>query len=232
MESLKTKIKEFLKIEYDFGCGFGDDGSGDSSVYGSGYGYGSGSGSGDGFGYGYGPGSSDGFGYGDGTGYGFGLNYSNKLGIKFFNKQEVYMVDEVPTIITNIKNNFAKGAILNSDLTLTPCFIVKANNLFAHGKTLREAIINLQSKMFSKLNIDERIKEFNKIFKPNQKYKGHEFYKWHNLLTGSCELGRNTFIKNHNINLDDEFTIEEFVNICKDSYGGEIISRLIKEEKE
>lgn len=235
MGNLKTKIKEFLKIEYDFGYG-----SGTPYGYGHGHGYGSGYGHDDcsGWGYGYDPdslygyGSGYGYGYGSGSSYGYDICNDPSADLLKFNEFDIYSIDGVPTIITNIKNNFAKGAIVNKDFTLTPCYIVKGHNLFAHGETLKKALEDLQDKIFDELDVDERIKEFNKIFKPNQKYKGHEFYKWHTLLTGSCELGKKAFIKNNNINLDDEFTVKEFIDICKNTYGGEIISRLIKEEKE
>lgn len=70
---------------------------------------------------------------GSGTGYGSGA------GVKSFLGQAVYMIDDVPTLIDHVHGNIAKGAILNSDLTTTPCYIVKSGGWFAHGETLREA---------------------------------------------------------------------------------------------
>lgn len=188
----ELKIKKFINFNdgYDTGNGSGygsgngngyGDGDGSGNGYGDGsgvgYGYGSGTGNGSGSGVGYGCGFGDGAGFGDGgSGYGTGLNYSGKWGIKFFNKQEVHVIDTVQTIIFNIKNNIAKGAVLNSDLTLTPCYIVKANNLFAHGKTLREAVSSVRDKVFATLNIEEKIDEFHKKFKPGKKYKGNYNY--------------------------------------------------------
>ena len=52
------------------------------------------------------------------------------------------------------------------------------------------------------------------------------FFEWHNKLTGSCEFGRNSFIKNHGINLDDMYSVSEFINITKNDYGSEIIRQL------
>lgn len=72
---------------------------------------GSGSGSGDGSGYGYG--------YGDGSGYGYGD------GIKTFNGDKVYIIDDIPTIIKHVHDNVAKGYILNDDFTLTETFVAK-----------------------------------------------------------------------------------------------------------
>lgn len=64
------------------------------------------------------------------------------------------------------------------------------------------------------------------------KYKGTEFYTWHHILTGSCEMGRNSFVKNHELNLENKYTVKEFIDICKNDYGSEIIRKLEKLYKE
>ena len=243
MEILENKIKKFLSLDfgngsgYDYGAGFG---SGDGSVYGHGYGagFGSGNGSDYGSGHGYGDGNGyvfdngSGYGYGDGNGHGFdngsgyGYGDGNSFIIKEINSMRVYKIDAIQTIITHVLKNIAKGFILTDDLTLKKCYIVKGQNMFAHGETLEKAREDLQNKIFSNLDVEGRIKEFKDKFKDNKKYKGTEFYKWHNLLTGSCEMGRNEFVRNHNINLEDEFSVKEFIELTKNGYGSEIIKQL------
>jgi hypothetical protein len=212
---MEAKVKEFVKFEsnYGFGCG---DGSG--SGFGDGYGSGSGNGNGNGFGDGYGKGS----GFSNGSGDGDGYSYS----IEMFNNQQVRSIDDIPTIITNLKDNIAKGFILNSDFTLSPCFVVKHNNLFAHGETLHKARQALESKLFDGMDVEERIEMFLKEFKRNKKYKGTVFFDWHNKLTGSCAMGRTIFIRDNNLSLDDEYTVDEFIAITENSYGSEIIKQL------
>ena len=40
-------------------------------------------------------------------------------------------------------------------------------------------------------------------------------------------MGRRNFAAEHGIDLDkDEFTVDEFIKLCCDSYGGEIITKL------
>lgn len=175
-------------------------------------------GSGSGYGYGYGEG------YGSGYGYGYGCGYGS--GIKRINNCDIYMIDDMQTIITKIKNNIAKGFILNSDLTLTPCYVIKRDNLFAHGKTLKEAREALQEKIFKNLNIEERIDLFLNEFSLNKRYSGHKFYNWHNKLTGSCKMGRDAFVKDNDIDLDKTFTVSEFITIVERSYGDNIIKQL------
>ena len=248
MEILEYKIKEFLAIsdsrnfEHGDGSGSGPgfgfcDGSGDGSGYGfgdcdgNGFGFGSGSGFGHGLSDGLGLGSGYGRGFGSGNGCDRGYGLGRGFGIEKFNNKQVYAVDGIPTILTHIKNNVAKGFILNKDLTLDKCYVVKRQDLFVHGKTIKEAFENLRIKIFRLLNTDTKIKEFREKFNNYDKYDGDLFYEWHNLLTGSCKTGRDNFIKNHGINLKEKYTVNEFIKICENEYGSEIIKKL-KEEFE
>lgn len=199
----KKLIEEWLKV--DNGSGYG-------------------SGSGDGSGYGFGSGFGSGSGYGSGFGSGFGD------GISKYNNHYVFIIDNISTIITSIHGNVAKGFILNKNLTLEKTFVAKGNNKFAHGKTLKEAVADLQEKIFDDLDIEEKIEMFNKQFNRVEKYSGEEFYKWHHILTGSCTAGRDNFVRENNLDLKKLYTVDEFIKITKDSYGGNIIKKLCEEE--
>ncbi len=199
-----------------------------SSGYGSGDGSGSGDGYGRGYGRGYGSGDGYGYGYGDGDGYGSGDGYGDDRDIKSFDGKDVYPIDGIQTIITAVFGNVAKGYILENDLTLTPCYVAKIGNTFAHGNTLKEAIDALHEKLFDDMPEEDRIAEFFKSHSPGVKYPAKDLFVWHNRLTGSCEAGRMSFVRSHDIDLEnDTFTIEEFINLCKDSYGGETIKKLL-----
>ena len=220
---------------YGSGSGSGDgdgSGSGSSDGYGSGSGYGYGDGYGDGSGRGSGSSDGDGsgsgycYGRGYGDGYGSGSGRGSGSGIGSFNGQKVYLVDGIQTIITHIKDSVAKGAVLHDDLTLEPCFVVKGNSFFAHGKTLSDAREALREKIFESMNPEEAIAAFMKNFKKGKKYPGTDFFEWHHYLTGSCLMGRETFVRNRGINLEDLLTVEEFINICKDDFGSEVIRQL------
>ena len=220
-----VKILEWIKNNFDndYGSGFGSgSGYGDGSGYGSGSGYGYGSG----FGYGYGSGDGSGFGYGYGSGLGDGDGSGNDCGVKSYDGKTVHLIDDVQTIISTIKGNLAKGFILNSDLSLSPCYICKGNGYFAHGETLKEARKALQEKILENMNTDETIERFLSTFEKNKKYPTKDFYEWHHYLTGSCEMGRKSFMRDRNINFDDTYTVDEFITLCENSYGGEIIKKL------
>jgi hypothetical protein len=234
MENIKRFLETTIKYENKCGDenrngngnGYGD-GNGDGSKDGNGYGngYGDGSGDGNGNGYGYGSGSGN----GDRNGNGYGDGYGNI--IVSVNGRKVYNIDFINTIIIQVKNNIAKGFILNNDFTQTPCFIVKQDDYFAHGKTLKEAYNAVLEKVLNTLSISERISKFHLAF-PNKtiKYPAINFYNWHSILTNSCDLGKLSFCKNNNINVDnDKFTVSEFIELTKNYYKGDIIKQLNNE---
>lgn len=132
-------IEEFVRVEYGSGSGSG---SGDGRGYGDGDGYGRG------YGRGYGDGYGDGYGhvYGDGSGSGYGD------GIKSISGNNVYKIDGVNTVIYSVHGNMARGAILNTDMTLTPCYVAKEGRNFAHGDTARDALMSLNEKLYDGRN--------------------------------------------------------------------------------
>ena len=224
MEVLKEKIKKFLEVRSSNGSGYGD-GYGSGYGYSSGFGYGNGSGYGDGYGSGYG--YSYGFGYGNGSSN--GSSYGDDVkDIKVVNEEKVYIVDGVPTLIYQVFGDFAKGAILSNDLTLKPCYIAKKGNFYAHGETLRQAFADATTKELQDKPLGERIAEFNHLFPDrDRKVPAEELYKWHSILTGSCEMGRRTFCDGHGIDYKNGmYSVNEFIALTKGAYGGDIIRKL------
>lgn len=215
MEMLEDKIKNFLAIDVD-------NGSGNGSGYGSdnGYGYGDGdsiSGSG------YGDGSGNGYGYGEGSGDGqcFGSGVAEVNGLK------VDIIDGTSTIITSVRANVAQGFLLTSDLQMIPCYVVKENNMFAHGSTLRSAFNCLQEKLYNNSTEEERIEAFMKKFpKYDVKYHNRDLFTYHHVLTGSCRMGRELFVLHKGLSLDGKTSVREFVELTKDAYGGDIVKKL------
>lgn len=219
MEELK--VLEFISYGFGYGagCGCGSNGAG----YGGG----------DGAGYAsYDKDRS----YGYGRGYGCGVNYNHNLdsGTGYYssgsslsiNGKKVYIVDGLITTINHIHGNIAKGTLVDSSLTETPCYIVKAGRYFAHGETLTKANAALQKKLFGGMPTEELITEFWKCHKEGIKYPTKDFFEWHHKLTGSCLMGRQQFAKDHNVDLEGEMTVEEFITFTKDAFGGDIIRKL------
>ena len=231
-----------IKTINGYGSGCGD---GSSYGYGGGYGYGDGDGDGGGYrdGYGFGEylGSGEGHSNGSGDGSGFSAGDGSEDGsgeggdvsvmnIKTFKGHIVDYIDYVPTIITNIHNNVASGFIIGFDMTLIPCYVAKAGNYFAHGKTLKDAVKDAEAKEMGGMPIEERIEKFIEVFGSlDSEHTGKEFYDWHHILTGSCLMGRDKFCKDNNIDLEKKYSVKYFLNITKNSYGGDIIKKIINE---
>ena len=133
----------------------------------------------------------------------------------------------MPTIIKSVHGNVAQGFILQRDLTLSPCYIVKEQNKFAHGSTLHDAFTALQEKLYDDSTEEERIEVFRKKFPEyDTYYLNRDLFAYHHVLTGSCRMGRESFCKDKSIDLDGNTTVREFINLTKDSYGGDVICKL------
>lgn len=207
------------------GSGYGDgygSGSGDGFGNGDGSEYGSGSGNGRGYGNGYGNGYGDGNGNGNGDGYGYGY------GISEYEGKKVYNIDNVPTIIENVKGDIAKGYTLRNNTQLVECFIAKCGGFFAHGKTAKQAMLDARAKYEQNKPLTERIADTIKMYPtldtlvPNE-----ELYVLHNILTGSCAFGRNEFVRRHGIDVKNgSMTMRNFIDITKNDYGGSAIVEL------
>ena len=204
---MEELIKKFLSVS-------------DGSGYGSGYG----SGSGDGFGDGSGSGSGFGDGSGDGSGYGDG--YGD--GVKSFCGQKVYIIDCMQTLIDSVHGNYARGAILKSDLTTESCYVAKVGNYFAHGATLKQAVADAQAKYDKNKSLSERIDDFRQQYPTlDTVCYGADLFRWHNTLTGSCQFGRQQFCTERGIDPDTvTMTVAEFIELTKDAYGNSAIRQL------
>lgn len=242
----REEVERFLSIKTINGEGYGC-GLGDGYGYGKGYGYGTGYGPGSGYntesGGGGGHYYGNGFGYSNGSGDGDGLCYGcgsedgsgeggdvSVINIKTFNGHIIDYIDGVPTIITHIHNDVASGFIIGFDMTLIPCYVAKAGNYFAHGKTLKDAVKDAEAKEMGEMPIEERIEKFIEVFGSlDSEHTGKEFYDWHHILTGSCRMGRDKFCEENGINLTNKYSVRYFLNITKNSYGGDIIKQIINE---
>ena len=227
MEMLEDKIREFSDIS-NGSCTGASAGKGNAIGRGFGGGYGichndhNGTdgvcdGVDVGGGYGCGSGSPDGSGIGRGS----------VFGVKDINGNIVYIIDDIPTIITSVRNNIAKGFIVKNDLQFEPCYIVKENNEFAHGDTLKDAFMSLQEKLYDDSTEEERIEAFKKQFPEyDVKYNNRDLFVYHHVLTGSCRMGREAFLSNKGLSLDGKTSVREFVKLTQDAYGGDIINKL------
>ena len=226
MESISVSREEvvrFLSIQgYSYGYSYS-------------YGYGDGSGAGDGSGFSDGSGYGADFGAGDGSGFGYGSDFGAGDGsgdISTYEGNIVDYIDGVPTIITRIHNNIAKGYVIKRDMTLEACYVAKVGNSFAHGETTKDAVADAEAKEMERMPVEERIEKFiEKFGSLDSEHTGKEFYDWHHILTGSCRMGRDEFCKDNYIDLDKKYTVGYFLSITKNAYGGSVIDKILETYK-
>ena len=164
--------------------------------------------------------------YGDGNGDG------NGNGLKAYNGRDVYYIDGLPTLLYKVHvedeaNGWAVGRIIRNDLTTDKTYIAKRGFMFAHGATLQEAIAAVNAKLLAGKSMDERLDAFVEAYPLVDTFvSGHELFKWHNILTGSCLQGRKAFVADRALDLNGRFTILEFIALTRNAFGGNVIKRL------
>lgn len=65
-----------------------------------------------------------------------------------------------------------------------------------------------------------------KFPKYDVKYDNRDLFAYHHVLTGSCRMGRESFVSDKGLSLDDKTSVREFVELTKNAYGGNIIKKL------
>ena len=207
---------------YGYGSGSGD-GSGDGDGYGSGYGSGYGYGSGDGDGYGYGDGSGDGSGSGSGDGYGDGYT------LLTVREQKVLYVDGIPCLpVSAHGDTMAVDIIDEQDWTLSRAYVARWQGEVAHGKTVRQAVEAAKNKYFARMDPGEKKRQLLDLFAEKGRLTVKELYAWHGRITGSCEFGRSRFQEEHGLKDDDTLSLEEFVELTRNDYGGDLIASFLE----
>ena len=113
-------------------------------------------------------------------------------------------------------------------MTLEECWVAKAGEYYAHGKNIHSAHCDAVAKQQRNASLEERLDSFIKAHPDlDVKYDGMDLFRWHNILTGSCEMGRRSFCRDHGIDPDNaSMTVEEFVRLTCNAYGGNVIRQL------
>ena len=155
---------------------------------------------------------------GDGFGY----------GIKTFNRETVYLIDAVPTILRHVSGDCAAGFILLGDMTLKACFVARAGEFYAHGATLREAMEEAREKYEDDLPEEERIRRFMETYPTLDAVAAcRDLFVWHHTLTGSCKMGRTEFVNARGIDVEhDTMSVANFIRLTENAFGGETIKKM------
>ena len=236
MEVLKQDIEKFLASSRESGTVYFDDdcynfeefnGVGVGCFSGRGNYYNRAGKIGGGFGCGYGDCAGDGYSNGTGIGYDIGEGYRPARDILSFNGQKVYRIDDIATLIYQVRGNYAKGAVLARDLILEPCFIARFGDYYGHGDTIHKAFEAAKYKATEEMPEDERIDLFVKEH-PDLDKKYDDLFEWHHILTGSCEFGRRRWCEQHGYKPTDSITIRTFLEQTRNDYGHGVIAQVRK----
>ena len=140
----------------------------------------------------------------------------------------------MPTVITHVNGNIARGYIVNKDLTTKDCFVAKVGNSFAHGDTSHDALCDAQAKYDKRKPLSERIADFLAKYPTLDTVAANaDLFVAHHILTGSCLMGRKQFAQEHDIDVEHgSMTIREFIELTSNAYGKEAILRLKESYKQ
>ncbi|MDR0979480.1 MAG: hypothetical protein LBL91_06175 [Lachnospiraceae bacterium] len=97
-------------------------------------------------------------------------------------------------------------------------FLVKENDLSAHGETLKKAMEDLTFKKLRNQDISEIVKEI----KETQTVTKAQY----RIITGACQMGTDNFCQQHKIE-EDSITLDKLRTILKNDYGAERFWELI-----
>ena len=136
----------------------------------------------------------------------------------------------MPCVIEKEHTNFAKVSVISKkDFSARPAFLAKFNNTIAHGETITEAMLEAKRKFMSNADFSEQKKLLLSLFEEKKRLTVKDLSEWHGAITGSCSFGRREFQSEHNLKDEDLLSLDEFVELVKDSYGGNKIADLIKD---
>ena len=154
-----------------------------------------------------------------------------KFEILTYNGEPVYVVDGIPCVFQSIHDTLAKVAVISkTDFTSQTAFIAEFNGFFAHGETVRDALLSAKEKYYRNIDFEAKKAELKALFSrsADKKLSVRTLYEWHGMLTGSCCFGRDEFIRTHTFKYDDRLTLKEFVNLTAAHFGGEKIKELLE----
>ena len=153
------------------------------------------------------------------------------INIKLFNNQPVYYIDGRRVIFDQIHGNFAKCTIISIDLTTYKAWLVKDFGFVAFGKTIKEAYNNVKLKSWQTIPLEERIQQFVDTHPLDKMFPNKELFEWHDILTGSCMVGKYQFCRKQNVDLSKETTTLDFLNLVKNHYKSDIIQQVLNKYK-
>ena len=155
--------------------------------------------------------------------------YTNGRGIKYFNGEKVYYVNNQPIIIHSLhKDSLARISIINNDLTLTEKYLARIDELFETGNDLHKAYKEVFWDSLMEKSVDERIDIFIDLYPdPNVEILGYDFMKWHMVLANACLDGSLKYVERNNLSLDKNYSVKFLLKFVRKAFNPEVIKKIL-----
>ncbi|MVX37255.1 leucine-rich repeat domain-containing protein, partial [Myroides sp. LoEW2-1] len=125
---------------------------------------------------------------------------------------KIQMIDSIATIIRSKKKRdeftIYEGSLFNKK---EKCYVASRDKYFAHGKTIKEAIEDVNFKFLQEnLEVQDLVKEI----KEKKSISVSEF----RLLTGACKMGCDSFMKQNNLT-ETTYSLDKAMKLLKNQFG-------------
>lgn len=130
------------------------------------------------------------------------------------------------THIDEMSDTEARGFYLGRTGRKIPFFALKAGNQIGIGCSYAHAADALMFQQMHKIPVDQRISDFVKTHKSHELYTVENLWDWHRKLTFSCYSGGEEFRDSHGLKMDTIMSVQHFILITENYFGGEIIRQL------
>ena len=161
----------------------------------------------------------------------FDCNQKIKIGKKEF---DLKIIDNNPTLLiskpkiidgfTVQKAQYADN-FKDDEFDGKKCFIACKNGVYAHGKTIKQAIYDVE---FKGIDRTEECKKY-KSFTLETRLDLKDWYLVYRNITGACSDGSWHFIESNN--LDGEYSLTEVIKITQNAHESNIFREFFKELK-
>lgn len=153
---------------------------------------------------------------------------------KRFNGYQVYVIEKRAVFIDSVHGHCASGGfVYRKDgwllglkrRTTLPTKIVYVPGAYGFGKTVREAWQAARDRAWRRMPLEVRIAEVKEQYPSlSSTATWQEWGDVHAMITGSCEKGRQEWIKQRGPEV--RVTMEEFLRATESDYGNENIKKL------
>ena len=130
------------------------------------------------------------------------------------------------THIDNITDKEACGFYLGRSGRKIPFFAIKDDDKIGIGASYGHASDVLLMKQTIGISEEQRLSEFIESHEKDKSYTVENLWDWHRYLTLSCYSGGERFRDEHGLKMEDLMSIQHFISITENDFGGHIIKKL------